>query len=55
MSLQQIPAEATLIVRCDLSPIVEVRKILESAGWEVIEKLFLPAERGFKLTAVKKG
>jgi hypothetical protein len=53
-SLLEVPGGCTLVVRCDISPIVEVRRILEAAGWEIVEKLFLPAERGFKLVARKR-
>jgi len=53
-SLEEVPPGATLSLRIDIHPVADVRKILEAAGWEIVEKVFLPAERGFTLTARKK-
>jgi len=53
-SLEEVPPGATLTVRIDIHPIVDVRRVLEEAGWEIMEKVFLPAERGFRLTARKR-
>lgn len=54
-SLADVPAGATLKVRIDIHPVADVRKILEGAGWEIVEKVFQVEERGFRLTARKKG
>lgn len=48
-SLRQAPPEATVVVHCDIEPIVQVRQVVEASGWEVIERVFVPAERGFTL------
>jgi hypothetical protein len=53
--LQEVPAGATLVVQCDIEPVVQVRQLLEAAGWEVAQREFSPLERAFKLTARKKG
>lgn len=54
-SLQEVPAGVTLVVQCDIEPVVQVRQLLEAAGWEVAQREFSPLERAFKLTARKKG
>jgi len=54
-SLESLPAEATLVIHCDIEPIVKVRQVLEAAGWEVTEREFSPAERAFRVTSRKRG
>jgi hypothetical protein len=53
-SLEGVPLGSTVVIRCDIEPIVQVRQLLEASGWEVVERLFLPAERGFELRARKR-
>lgn len=53
-SLQGLPGGSTVIVHCDIEPIVQVRQALEAAGWEVFGREFSPTERAFRLTAHRR-
>jgi hypothetical protein len=53
--LEQLSAGETVVVLCDIEPVVRVRQVLEAMDWEIVERTFSAPERSFRLTARKRG